>query len=142
MHYNQKVFMQQFPVAKRFACHFVYYRALHKAYQEKQLKSEFWTLIIDAHLLQAIIYWYMVFSSDGCNPTHWKQLSPTNSEELQQSFRNGLFRDTELNKESWAKYRKEVTDFRNSYVAHRELNSSLPVPNLDTALKVAPYYDN
>jgi hypothetical protein len=141
VHYDQQVFIQQLPIAKRFTYHFVYYRALHKAYREKKLQSEFWSLTIDAPLLQAIICWCMVFGSGGCNPTHWKHLSPTNSDELQKSFRNGLFRDAELNEKSWSTYWKEITDFRNSYVAHRELNSSLPVPNLDTALKVALYYD-
>ena len=35
-----------------------------------------------------------------------------------------------------------MTDFRNKYAAHRELEFNSPVPNFDTALAVAYYYDN
>lgn len=35
-----------------------------------------------------------------------------------------------------------MINFRNKYAAHRELEYASPVPNFDTALAVAYYYDN
>ena len=99
-------------------------------------------LTIDAHLLRATIDWCMVFGSDKSNPTHWKRLSITESKVLYQSFREGLFNATGLDRDTWQKYWESMTDFRNKYVAHRELEFASPVPNFDTALAVAYYYDN
>jgi len=84
----------------------------------------------------------MVFGSHGCNPTHWKHLSRAQSEELQQSFRDGLPQHTGIDWHQWEQYWKEMTDFRNKHAAHRELSFSGPVPNFDIALKVACYYDH
>lgn len=142
MHYEPQVFMSQFPIVKRFVYHLVYYRTLSKAYGDSQLQNEFWTLTIDAHLLQAVIYWCMVFGSDRCNPTHWKHLSPDQCEALRQHFRNGLFQQTEQDQQAWELYRKEIVNFCNNYAAHRALRFSSPVPHFDMALKVAYYYDN
>lgn len=134
--------MSQFPLVKRFVYHLVYYRELSKAYGDSQLQNEFWTLTIDAHLLQAVIHWCMVFGSDGCNLTHWKNLSPGQSDTLRRSFRDGLFRQTKLDQQAWESYWKEIVHFRNNYAAHRALNFVSPVPHFDAALKVAYYYDS
>ena len=140
--YNPDVFMEQFPLVKRFLYHLLYYRALHEAYTRNQLQSEFWTHTIDAHLLQALINWCMVFGSDGCNPTHWKKLSLTQSHELQEGFRKGLIEHTGIKWAEWEEYWKKMTAFRDKYAAHRELDFSAPVPNFDLALKVAHYFDD
>ncbi len=142
MEYNPDVFREQFPIVKRFVYHLIYYRTLHTAYKENELKSEFWVHTIDAHLLQAIMNWSMIFGSDGHNPTHWKRLSSTQSDELEQSFREGLPNHIGISWEEWAGYWKEITDFRSQYIAHRELYFNNPVPHLDIALNVAYYYDN
>ena len=134
--------MSQFPVVKRFVYHLVYYRTLSKAYSDSQFQNEFWTLTIDAHLLQAVIHWCMVFGADGCNPTHWKKLPPDQSEVLRQNFCDGLFGQTGLNQQTWESYWGEIVDFRNNYAAHRALGFPSPVPHFDMALKVACYYDN
>lgn len=139
--YKTEVFVSQFPIVKRFVYHFVYYRTLSKAYLDSQLQDEFWTLTIDAHLLQAAIHWCMVFGSDGCNPTHWKKLSPDQSEALRQSFCDGLFKQTSLNQQTWESYWKKILDFRDNYAAHRALGFSRPVPHFDVAFEVACYYD-
>jgi hypothetical protein len=141
MHYEPAVFMNQFPIVKRFVYHLIYYRALSKAYKESRLESEFWTLTIDAHLLQAAILWCMVFGSDGSNPTHWKLLSADQSEALQRSFRDGLFQHTALDPQQWKKCWNGMTEFRNKYAVHRELDFRSLVPNFDTALRVVYYYD-
>ena len=142
MNFEHKVFMNQFPIVKRFVYHLIYYRILLKGYQERQLQSEFWTLTIDAHLLRAVTNWCMVFGSDKSEPTHWKQLSITDSKSLYNSFREGLFEATDLNRHTWPQYWKSVVDFRNKYAVHRELEFRSPVPIFDIALAVAYYYDN
>lgn len=141
MDYNPDVFLDQFPLIKRFVYHLIYYRALHAAYAENRIQSEFWTHTIDAHILQAAINWCMVFGSHGCNPTHWKKLSRTQSDELEASFRGGLTKSAGIGWTEWEKYWEEITGFRNNYAAHRALGFDSPVPKFDLALKVAHYYD-
>lgn len=142
MKYESDVFKNQFAIVKWFVYHLTYYRILSKGYREHQLQNEFWTLTIDAHLLRAAIDWCMVFGSDKTNPTHWKRLSITDSKLLNESFREGLFRATGLDRNTWQQYWKSMTDFRNQYAAHRELEFSSPVPNFDTALAAAYHYDD
>jgi hypothetical protein len=139
MKYESNVFIEQFPIVKSFVYHLVYYRSLGAAYRKHKLQYEFWTYTIDAHLLQSAIYWCMVFGSHGCNPTHWKHLSKSQSKDLQQNFREGLRKQIGIDWHTWKDYWKDVIDFRSKYVAHRELNFAKPVPNFDTALKVAYY---
>ena len=141
MEYTPEVFMVQFALVKRFVYHTIYYRELHRAYGSAELKSEFLTHTIDSHILQAVVYWCMVFGSDGCNSTHWKKLSPTESSDLQRSFRQRLLEKTDLSKDKWNHYWKNMTKFRNEYVAHRELKITCKVPCLTTALNVAYFYD-
>ena len=142
MNYEPEVFRNQFPIVKWFVYHVTYYRGLSKGYRERRLQNEFWTLTIDAHLLRATIDWCMVFGSDKSNPTHWKRLSNTESETFKQSFREGLFKATGLDRDKWQQYWESMVDFRNRYAAHRELEFTSPVPNFDTALAVAYYYDD
>jgi hypothetical protein len=139
--YDNTVFATQFPIVKRFVYHLIFYRVFSRAYTESQIQNEFWALTIDAHLLQATNLWCMVFGSDGCNATHWKHLAMSRSESLRQSFREGLVRQTGLSLPQWERYWKEMTDFRNGFAAHRELDFCDPVPNFNTALTVAHYYD-
>ena len=96
MNFEHKVFANQFPIVKMFVYHLIYYQVLLKGYQEHQLQNEFWTLTIDAHLLRAVINWCMVFGSDKSEPTHWKQLSITDSESLYKTFGSSLFQVGEL----------------------------------------------
>lgn len=140
MEYNVDVFSEQFPIVKRFLYHLTCYRELYRIYQDLDLKSEFWTHTIDAHLLQAAILWCMVFGSDG-NPTHWKKLCDQDIGSLKDSFRNGLFEETKLTKKTWDTYWKTMNDFRGAYVAHQELNYSNSVPDFTTAQEVAFFYD-
>lgn len=142
MNYDPEVFRNQFSIAKRFVYHLIYYRALTEGRKDHCLQNEFWALTIDAHLLRATINWCMVFGSHKSNPTHLKRLSITDSEALYQNFIDGLFNATGLDRNRWQNYWKDMTDFRNKYAAHRELQFASPVPNFDTALVVAYYYDN
>jgi hypothetical protein len=136
MNFEHAMFRNQFPIVKTFIYHLIYYRVLLKGYQERQLKNEFWTLTIDAHLLRAVINWCMVFGSEKSEPTHWKQLSIIGSEALYKSFREGLFETTELKEDTWQQYWRSVVDFRNKFAVHRELEFSDPVPKFEMALTV------
>lgn len=140
MPYDQGVFINQFPLAKFFVYHVMYSRVVRDSYRESQLQNEFWTLTIDAHLLRATINWCMVFGSET-EPTHWKYLAEQ-SESHARNFRDGLFRETSLSEVGWQEYWTDMKRFRDKWVVHRELEKfSDPVPDFDTALKVAYHYD-
>jgi len=141
MHYKQEVFTHQYSIVDRFIYHLTYYRTLNEGYTKRRMRNEFWYMTIEAHLFTATMNWCMIFGSDGCNPTHWKQLSLNEQERLAQSFREGLLQEIELDEKHWRRYWKSMINFRNKFVAHRELHFSDPVPNFDTALAVAYYYD-
>jgi hypothetical protein len=141
MQYKPEIFCEQFPLAKYFVCYLTYYRELSHKYWEIELQSPFWTLTIDAHLKLAVIHWCMVFGSEGCNPTHWKHVSEDNVDCLRESFRRSLFRQAMFTPTTWDTYWRQMVNFRNEYVAHRELAYNKPVPYLDRALEVAYVYD-
>ena len=142
MEYDESVFTQQFPLVKRFVYHLAYYRLLIAAYNRFQLRCEFWTHTIDAHILQAAIQWCKVFGSEGCNPTHWKMLSKGESKAFQQSFRQGLLTETDFSSlQEWKQYWSAVNAFRNRYAAHSELEFREPVPDFGPALQVSFFYD-
>jgi hypothetical protein len=141
MDYKPEVFVEQFLLVKHFLYHLTYFRELSMASRRCQIQSELWTHTIDAHLIQATMIWGMVFGSDGCNPTHWKNLSDENCKELQASFRQRLCEVTGLSTDQWSDYCSEITSFRNRYVAHRELNYDEPVPGFTIALDIALLYD-
>ena len=117
----------------------IYYRELSNTYRQLDLESEFWTHTIDAHVLQATIYWCMVFGSDS-QPLHWKKLSE--SKEIQESFRQGLLNEINLTPEEWNHYWKSMNDFRNEVAAHHIIDFDGILPNLDVAKSVAYYYDD
>ena len=138
MSYEPKVLSKQLPIVKWFIYHLIYYRVIWAAYNGRQMRNEFWTVTIDAHLLQATTIWCMVFGSDS-NPTHWKRLSSTKSQ--LQKFRDGLLTELGLSGDQWHQYWNDMRYFRDNYAAHRKLDFATPVPNFDTALKVVFYYD-
>jgi hypothetical protein len=136
MSYDREVFFNQFRLVKWFVYHLTSYRVLHKAYNERQMVNHFWAMTIDAHLLLASIYWCMVFGAYS-NPTHWTKLARTKLE--RQKFRTELYQSLRMSKAEYGKYWQDMTDFRNKYAAHRD-GFTDPVPNFDTALKVAFFY--
>jgi hypothetical protein len=142
MKYNSDIFVKQYPIAKRFLYHLIYYRELLKAYQSSGVESEFWAHSIDAHLLQAAIHWCMIFGTDRCQPTHLKKLSIDGSNDLEDSFTKKLFARTNLTPESWKTYWKSMNDFRNQYAAHCEIEFKKPVPDFSIALDVLFLYDD
>jgi hypothetical protein len=137
MSYELKVFVNQLEIVKRFINHLVYHRVIRTLYIERQMQNEFWTLTSDAHLIRATINWCMVFGTDS-NPTHWKRLSSNKYEQ----FRDGFLVNLGISSDQWLQDWTSMRDFRDKYAAHRELDFDSPVPNFDTALKVAFYYDD
>jgi hypothetical protein len=142
MKYKPDIFVEQFPIVKRFVYHLVYYKELWRAYSESQLASSFWTHTVDAHLLQAAIQWCMVFGTDGCNPTHWKHLSDEAPTDLKNRFRADLPGHVGITYPDFEQYWREMKDFRDNYAAHRELKYQKAVPKFGIALKVAYFYDH
>jgi hypothetical protein len=142
VNYRLEVFVEQLPLVDLFVKHLIHHRSLKPWLARTKVKSSFWSDTSNAHLLQAVIYWCKVFGSDGANPTHWKKLSPGDCEEIQKSFRAGLYSSLRVTPAEWLSYWEEVLSFRNKYVAHHELEHSQPVPILDRALELAFYYDD
>lgn len=140
MEYDENVFSSQYPIVKRYAYHYVIYKQLISIYHDFKIKSEFWSLTIDSHILQAVILWCIVFGSESNNITHWKKLSK-NNEEMKKDFKEGLLKKLNLTSEGWENYWKEILDFRNNFAAHRTLDYNKPVPFLDNTYRIALYYD-
>jgi len=140
MRYDPSVLRIQVPLSKWFIYHLIYHRVISLAYKARQMQNEFCTLTSDAHLLNAAVYWCMVFGTDS-NTTHWKQLLPGKSHAAVQSFRQGLLEKLSISEDSWRQYWESMKDFRDKYAAHRELRFTSPIPNLDIALDVVFYYD-
>lgn len=136
MKYDPKIFMSQFSIAKEFIYHLIYYRYLHKAYSECKLESEFWRYTINSHLLQAAIKWCMIFGSRGCNQTHLIRLNPDEAKNLEKSFIDGLKKRLGIDEQQWKLYWKEMTDFRDKYAAHTDIDYDAPVPNFNSALDI------
>ncbi len=117
--------------------HVAYYKVLHEESRKKNAMSPFWTATIDAHILQAILQWNMIFGNDGYNSHyHWKK---NLSETKIKSFQDKL--ESSLTKERWDTIWKAMTEFRNKYVAHRDSNYGV-VPILSEALEVVYLYDD
>jgi hypothetical protein len=142
MNYNDDVFINQYPIVKRFVYHLVSYKELIKLYKNHNIASEFWIYTIDAHLLQAAMAWCMVFGAHGSNPTHWWNLSKDNQENIKDDFRKNLIINLKVTEKEWKVYWHSMIDFRDKYVAHKEIGFSKPVPDFAIALKVAYFYDD
>lgn len=141
MPYSRDVFASQMPAIDAFVKHLVCHRVLNQ-YIGRLPKQAFWSLTSDAHLLEAIICWCKVFGAKGTNETHWQQLDKADVAKLKDSFRSELQKQLGLDMKAWSAYHTEVTDFRNRFAAHSEIGFSQPVPRLDTALKIAYFYDD
>jgi hypothetical protein len=141
MAYRRAIFVKQLPLVDCFVKHLIHYRAIRSKITQYKPRSPFWGDTCDAHLLQAVNYWCMVFGSHGCNPTHWKNLATGDIEDLNKSFLSGLVAALEISQSEWTSYWREIVNFRNKFAMHREPGFHKPVPVLDLALKTAYYYD-
>lgn len=142
MEYNAKIFDEQRWLIKFFVYHLTYYRELRRTPNLTVDHAYFWKFTVDAHLLQATIYWCMVFGSRKSNPTHWKHLavSENDAATLHETFRKAVLKRTGFTSLEWDKYWNEMVDFRNKYVVHKD-NFQGHVPHFGKALNVAQAYD-
>ncbi len=116
--------------------HIAYYKTLSKEYEIKNTESSFWTATIDAHILQAVTHWNMIFGKDSSNHYHWKQ---NLSNEMIKSFPSKL--NASLGEGAWTLIWQDMTTFRDKYAAHRDNDFNGVVPNLSKALEVVYLYD-
>ena len=128
---------RQYEVLVSFIHHLAYYWTLSRAYEDLQLKSEFWKWTIDAHILRAIIDWCMIFGTDS-NELHWKRVAA--DDHAQSVFRSHLLNALGLTHDQWSHFRSNMMEFRNKYAAHRNMPYP-PTPTMDTALRVVTTYD-
>jgi len=140
MRYDSDIFSYQFSIVASFVQHLAYYRVGKLTYDRLSVESPFWCATIDAHLKVATTQWCKVFGSNGCNATHWKRVATLDVKKEKASFRARLQKEG-LQFNHWEKYHKTMLAFRDKYVAHTEIGFLEPVPNFDTALKVAYVYD-
>lgn len=141
MAYSKEIFLLQYSLVDDFVRHLLLHRILAPLTKETELKSAFWGLTVDAHLLQASIYWCMVFGSTGMNQTHWTRLRTVEKEEINDLFRSDLLDELQVSAQDWEAYWCDMTYFRNNYAAHRAGEYDRPVPNFDNALTAAFIYD-
>jgi len=141
MAYRKEVFVEQLPLVDCFARHLVHYRAVKSRLGDYRPGSWFWNDTCNAHLLQATIYWCMVFGSHGTNQTHLRNLAIDEVDELQKSFRAHLLAALRIDEATWKSYWEDMRAFRDKYAAHRELGFDRPVPRFDLALEAAFCYE-
>lgn len=141
MKINEDLWSQnQYAVLVDFVHHLAYYRVLSRFYNESQIRSEYWTKTIDAHLQIAIIDWCMVFGTDS-NEIHWKKVLL--DDQFQCDFRRQLRQLANLTEKQMKEFWSSMTKFRNEYAAHRTAATHYPaVPYMDKALIIATNYDD
>ena len=105
-------------------------------------KKEKWFLVVtlNSHLMMSVIDWCKIFGTDS-SELHWKKAVITNSEKFKNEVRLKIYEATELSPKEWGDYRKEMTDFRNEYVAHYVEDYDGLVPKMDNALTVVFVFD-
>ena len=116
----------------------VYYKVLLNQYLEKDIKNVFWKDTIDAHIIQFILKWSILFGKDD-NKYHWKKIITDPNE--QNELRDKIYNQFSGNKNEWADYRQSFLSFRDKYVAHRDL-SYPPTPYTENALNILFLYDD
>jgi hypothetical protein len=141
MEYRKEVFVEQLPLVDCFARHLVHYRVVKSHLDSYRPQSPFWSDTCNAHLLQASIYWGLVFGSHGPNPTHLRHLVSNQADELQKSFRARVLAVLGFDETEWRSYWEDMRSFRDQYAAHRELSFTQPVPRFDRALEAAICYE-
>ncbi|ULO04755.1 hypothetical protein H1230_16455 [Paenibacillus sp. 19GGS1-52] len=135
--YNEKVFNEQIHILRDFLFHYSGFRLLHQEFDNliKFGSQDFWIYTINAHYLQAINLWCMVFGTNT-NETHWKKLG------LIGDFKSIILSSLELDDDTYTTYWESVKNWRNKYSAHRIPDFSEPTPDLKLARTVALLYED
>lgn len=136
------VLSEQFPEVKCFLQHYTYYRSLRDAPYPIN-ESDFWDEVSGAFLGSATLAWYNVFA-DCKSGVHWSKLISNMPKEVEEDFRDRIYKSTGLNEKSYKKVRDDIKTLRDKYVAHRDLNWQKDIwnsPNFENALKIAKVYE-
>ena len=91
-------------------------------------KQTFWAMTANAHLQMAVILWCMVFGSKHNNPTHWEKIV------IDQAGFFMRLNNSEVSKDEYTKYCRQMKCFRNKYISHTD-EYSQPVPSFAIAQK-------
>ncbi|WP_045405469.1 hypothetical protein [Vibrio jasicida] len=122
-----------------FAKHLGCYRAiLDRLFHQSNHKS-FWSLTLNAHYLQALLSWNMIFGSNN-NEIHRKKLVLNSATDHDEFFRSSVLKKCGLTFEQWKQYHHDICEFRSMYAAHKVPNFKNDVPDLEPALMVASEY--
>ncbi len=136
------VLFEQFPQVECFVQHFTYYRSLGGAPTPTE-DSDFWDEVSTAFLGSAILAWCNVFGSCRSH-LHWSKLIKNMTKKVKDDFTNRVHNSTNLNEESYKKFRDYIKTLRDKYVAHRDLNWQNHIrnsPDFENALKIAAEYE-
>ncbi len=99
----------------------------------------FWRVIQGNNMDMAAIEWCKLFGSDDeeHQQVHWKNVFDDHD-----AFRAGLLQYIGVDPEGWATYWRQVKEYRDQNVAHRDLNrrSVAEFPVLDNALRSSAFY--
>lgn len=136
--HTDDVLRWQYPVLRDFFYHYVTYKELIKNRENLTGSLCFWKFTIDAHFKEAINNWCMVFGAWN-NSTHFKHVKF--EENIDDPFKPYMLKELNLTEEAYTELHNEITDFRNKFTAHREINFNERVPYLDIAYNVAVTYD-
>jgi hypothetical protein len=140
---DEDILGKQFYSMHCFARALTYYREIRKCIDNIGCsKKEKWFLeaTLNSHLMMSVIDWCKIFGANS-SELHWKNTVVKNSEKFQDEVRQKIYETTKLSSKEWEDYHKEITDFRNEYVAHYVDTHNEPVPKMDNALTVAFAYD-
>lgn len=141
MEYNIVIFKRLYPVLQDFLYHYINYKEMIKVIDELPGEKEFWVRSCDANLKIAVTSWCMIFGAEKSNPTHWKRVCEQDKEDNIKEFRKYILNKGNLNKYQWDKHWNQIVSFRNRFIVHRELDFNDSVPYLETAKKVAIWFD-
>lgn len=88
---------------------FVRQLTYHKAIREvaPDLKQNFWRYIFNNHMEMAVLEWCKLFGANA-EHLHWSKVF--NDKE---NFRNHILNSTNMTRDEWNKYWKELCDYRN-----------------------------
>lgn len=100
-----------------------------------------WRFIKGVLLRHAIIQWCQIFGSKG-EQIHWSKLAE--GQAVVEPFdRAAILAATKLPEEQWLKYHKDITELRNKFLAHFDMDSLKGhIPHLDPALASILAYRN
>ena len=136
---NKEIVEIQLDLLWKFTRSLAYYRAINLDFQILGRNKEFWLHTMNSNYLRALTDWCIVFGADS-NESHWKNLSQDEIDKLKLEVRPLILTSANFTKSDWDKYHTEITDFRNGYSSHRNIDFSCNVPSLDEAYEIAKSY--